>query len=239
MNKKSLLIISAILLLGLAVTVFIFFSLRSKRSNEIEKANDNIAEGSESSDDTGENIYENSENMDSSDEIYTEEEEQIVINFSDSQLVFKGYPLISKDYVKIFRFVYLGMGSDEESFVEEETSVDQQGSYSYKLSNDKNRIYTGVGRDLNNKPIKQAIEIFNVDDLSEISKDCQTNNEDINGLSAKSIGCTDYTSVACWVPVDDEKAILYTQESQEKISDSDMCENLKKNGIFEISFLAY
>jgi len=170
---------------------------------------------------------------------YTDEEEKVVLNFKDTQVIMRGYPLISKDYVKIFNFVYLGVGSDEDSFVKDEVSVDQQGSYSYKSSSNQNKIFTGVGKDSSGKPIKQTMEIVSLNNLSEVSLNCQVQDEDVFGLSVKSISCPSSTSASCWIAIDKESALLYKQESEEKISNNNMCENFRKNGIREIGLQKY
>lgn len=171
-------------------------------------------------------------------ETYSDEEEKIVLNFKDNQVVIKGYPLIAKDYVKIFHYVYLGMGEDEDKFVEEEVSVDQKGSYSYKLSSTDNRIFTGVGKSESGKPIKQTMEIVPIENLDKLTLNCQMTDVNINGLTAKTIDCPDLTTPACWVAVDEKFAIFYKQYSDEKIS-GNMCQVLQKNGVRSISFQAY
>lgn len=220
---KKILIITILITLAL-ILIILFFRPKTNTSNSTNLAN------------TGKII---NSPLPKTQENYSTEEERLVLNFKDNQVVIKGYPLISKDYVKIFHFVYLGMSEDEDAFVQEEVNANQQGSYSYKLSSSQNKIYTGIGKDSSGQPIKQSLQIVPLDSFSEISQGCQITEDKINNLTAKSIDCPSFTARACWIAVDDKLAIFYKQESESKIADSNMCDNLKKNGISSISFQAY
>ncbi len=222
-NKKTLIIV--LLLITLTIAFILVFCRKSTKPEVTTDPSKNTAKSGQTPDKNKEN--------------YSTEEEKVVLNFKDRQVVMRGFPLISKDYVKIFRFVYLGMGGDENDFVQKEVSVDQQGNYSYKLSATKNRIFTGVGKDNEGQPIKQTMEIVPLENLQEISNNCQTGDEDVNGLAAKTIDCPDFILAACWIPIDEKEAILYQQESGGKMYEGNMCENLRKNGINSITFQPY
>lgn len=180
------------------------------------------------------------------DQVYAEDPEKLTLNFKDKQVVFTGYPLVAKDYIKIFHYIYVNTGQSEDMFIDRETGIDQMGSYSYGSMTAENRIYAGVGRSPDDKPIKQTMEIITAPTLSRLLEGCKSSVFDINGIQATKYDCSgisDYADFSnshpCYVPVDGTSGILYRQYSVDVRVSGDMCENLAKNGIRSVEYLAY
>lgn len=185
-----------------------------------------------------------------------QEKRDVVLNFYAKQVILSGYPYINKKVKPSFyNLIYIDtIVDDEKEFPTKLTDPlgnwapkpDQSGLWSgmYESSRSKSRIFIPIGRSVADAPIWQTMEIVTKSSTETTLNGCApTSYPLLENLVALNYSCQvtpenkEFAgSPPCYVPVTETEGILYRQYSSDGSAKDNMCEVMKSNSIFSISF---
>lgn len=176
-----------------------------------------------------------------------QESREIILNFGTTYVVFTGYPYVDKAYrPRLYNLIHVNTIFEPDDMV---NLTDPSGKWAeiFEISAKESKIYMPIGRTESGAPIWQTMEIISKERAESMIGTCSSTPLSLTGnLKAVSYTCQNTEStkqfagnVACFIPVENEKGILYRQFSGDGSTKADMCDVLKNNYIYLVKLKAF